>query len=47
MMLRHPQERGICVDHFAGLIVDGDSYTVVRIEQQSINERQTETERQT
>lgn len=29
MMLRHPGERGICMDNFAALVVDGDDYHVV------------------
>jgi dipeptidase E len=29
MLLRHRGERGICIDHFAALIVDGDQYSVL------------------
>mmetsp|Transcript_6398 Transcript_6398/g.9709 ORF Transcript_6398/g.9709 Transcript_6398/m.9709 type:complete len:345 (-) Transcript_6398:51-1085(-) len=29
MMLRHPGERGICIDHFAALIIDGETYSVL------------------
>jgi dipeptidase E len=30
MMKRHPSERGICIDHWAGLVVDGNDYKVLR-----------------
>jgi dipeptidase E len=29
MLLRHKGERGICIDHFAALVVDGDRFSVV------------------
>jgi dipeptidase E len=29
MMLRHPGETGIAIDHFAALVIDGDAYRVV------------------
>jgi dipeptidase E len=29
MMLRHPGETGVAIDHFAALVVDGDDYRVV------------------
>jgi dipeptidase E len=29
MMLRHPGETGIAIDHFAALVIDGDGYRVV------------------
>ena len=28
MMLRHPTERGIAIDHWAALIIDGDNFRV-------------------
>jgi dipeptidase E len=31
MLLRHPGERGICIDHFAALCVDGDAYWVLSL----------------
>lgn len=31
MMLRHPGERGVCIDHFAALIVDGARYRVLSL----------------
>lgn len=31
MMLRHPGERGICIDHWAALVVEGDSFRVLRV----------------
>ena len=31
MLLRHPGERGICIDHFAALCVDGDTYWVLSL----------------
>ncbi len=35
MLLRHPGETGIGIDHFAALVVDGEDYRVVSIESQS------------
>jgi len=32
MMLRHPSERGICIDHWAALVVEGDKYRVWTME---------------
>ena len=32
MMLRHPGERGITIDHFAALVIDGDQYRVISLE---------------
>lgn len=32
MMLRHPGERGITIDHFCALVVNGDDYRVVGLE---------------
>jgi dipeptidase E len=32
MMLRHPGERGITIDHFAALVVDGDCFSVLSLE---------------
>lgn len=32
MMLKHSQEHGICIDHWAGLIIDGEDYRVVSID---------------
>lgn len=32
MLLRHPMERGLCIDHFAALIVDGENYRVLSME---------------
>ena len=32
MMLRHPGERGITIDHYTALVVDGDGYRVVGLE---------------
>ncbi|KNC74069.1 hypothetical protein, variant [Sphaeroforma arctica JP610] len=29
MLQRHPGETGICIDHWAALVVNGDSYTVI------------------
>lgn len=31
MMLRHSGERGICIDHWAALVVKGDDYSVLRV----------------
>jgi len=31
MLLRHRGERGICIDHFAALIVDGEDYSVLSV----------------
>ena len=31
MLLRHPGERGIGIDHYAALVVDGDKYSVLKI----------------
>jgi dipeptidase E len=31
MLLRHPGERGICIDHFAALIVDGEEYSILSL----------------
>ena len=31
MMLRHPGERGIAVDHWAALVFDGGNYSVVSV----------------
>jgi len=31
MLLRHPGERGICIDHWAALVVEGDKYGVLRV----------------
>ncbi|ETX04073.1 Type 1 glutamine amidotransferase-like domain-containing protein [Candidatus Entotheonella palauensis] len=32
MLLRHPGETGIAIDHFAALVIDGESYGVISIE---------------
>jgi dipeptidase E len=32
MLKRHPGERGICIDHFAALVVKGDSFSVLSLE---------------
>lgn len=32
MLLRHPGERGICIDHWAALVVEGDDYSVWTLE---------------
>ncbi|KAJ1483037.1 hypothetical protein T484DRAFT_1896694 [Baffinella frigidus] len=29
MLLRHPGERGVCIDHWAALSIDGDSFSVL------------------
>jgi len=34
MLMRHPGEQGICIDHFAALVVEGDSYSVFALEGQ-------------
>jgi dipeptidase E len=31
MMLRHPGERGVCIDHSAAVVVDGDEFSVLAI----------------
>ena len=31
MLLRHRGERGICIDHFAALVVDGDDFSVLSV----------------
>lgn len=31
MMLRHPKELGICIDHFAAIVVDGDNYSILSL----------------
>jgi len=31
MLLRHSGERGICIDHFAALIVEGETYSVLSL----------------
>jgi dipeptidase E len=31
MMLRHSAERGICIDHFAALVVEGELYSVLSL----------------
>ena len=31
MMLRHSGERGIAIDHFAALVVEGENYSVLSI----------------
>jgi len=31
MLLRHSGERGICIDHFAALVVEGDQYSVLSL----------------
>ena len=31
MLLRHSGEQGLCIDHFAALVVDGDTYNVLSI----------------
>jgi len=31
MMLRHSSERGLCIDHFAALVVEGDRYEVLSL----------------
>ena len=31
MLLRHKGERGLCIDHFAALVVDGDEYSVLSL----------------
>lgn len=32
MLLRHPGEQGICIDHFAALAIEGDSYRVFALD---------------
>ena len=32
MLIRHRGERGICIDHFAALLVDGDQYRVLSLQ---------------
>lgn len=32
MMLRHPGERGICIDHWAALVVEGEDYRVISLD---------------
>jgi len=32
MLLRHPGERGVCVDHFAALVIDGADYSVLALD---------------
>mmetsp|Transcript_24896 Transcript_24896/g.41492 ORF Transcript_24896/g.41492 Transcript_24896/m.41492 type:complete len:381 (+) Transcript_24896:173-1315(+) len=34
MLLRHPQETGICIDHFAALVVENDRYRVLSLSDQ-------------
>jgi dipeptidase E len=34
MMLRHAGERGICIDHYAALAIDGDQYKIIHAEGQ-------------
>jgi hypothetical protein len=34
MLLRHPNERAICIDHFAALVVNNDSYSVLSLNNQ-------------
>jgi dipeptidase E len=31
MMLRHPGERGICIDHYAALVCEGENYRVLSL----------------
>lgn len=31
MLLAHPGEHGLCIDHFAALLVEGDSYSVLSL----------------
>lgn len=31
MMLRHSGENGLCIDHFAALILDGEDYRVLAL----------------
>jgi len=31
MLLRHPQERAICIDNYAALMIDGDAYRIVHV----------------
>lgn len=33
MLLRHPEERGLCIDHWAAIVVDGDTYNVISLEE--------------
>ena len=32
MLLRHPGEQGVCIDHFAALVVDGEDYAVLALD---------------
>jgi dipeptidase E len=32
MLKRHPQERGICIDHFAALIFEDETYRVLSLD---------------
>ena len=32
MMLRHNGETGVCIDHFAALVVDGGDYSILSLE---------------
>jgi dipeptidase E len=32
MVSRHPTERGICIDHWAALVVDGEAYSVFTVD---------------
>jgi dipeptidase E len=36
MLHRHPQERGVALDHFAALVIDQDAYSVLSIEEGSV-----------
>ena len=31
MLCRHPHERGLCIDHWAALSIDGDSFSVLSL----------------
>ena len=32
MLLRHPGEQGVCIDHFAALVVDGADYSILSLD---------------
>ena len=35
MLLRHPGERGVAIDHWAALVTEGDNYSVFSLEGES------------
>ena len=32
MLRRHPGENGICIDHYAGIVVDGEDFSVLSMD---------------